>query len=308
MKRALSIICFVVLAWIPCAAFGATVAPALIEVSASRGETIESFFQVINASTTEQKYYLGVMKFEPTEGTGAPSFISYEKDRSGLPEWIDFQVNEFPVPANSKVDVPFTIAIPDDISSGGYYSALTVSNAPHDIVATNGAIVDAKTAVLVLLTVEGETNESAVLLDLVSDVEGKAVSSIKGEFVYRIQNQGNVHVRPEGVLRFKDVFGRQIYSQAVNEKQGRVLPSSTRTYKEEVDLGENSFLGALNFQMRTLLVGPVTAELDLKYGQQGQLFAKTSFWFVPWQLMISILILVIVVVSLYKKSARRSRT
>ncbi len=277
----------------------AAIAPSVIEVRASRGSIAEEIVQIINTGATDQKYYMGVMKFVPREETGTPQFISYNEDHSGLPLWIHFPVSEVVVPANTKVDVPFQIILPDDIPSGGYYAAVTVSQAPFDVVATNGAAVEAKTASLVLLTVEGETVITAALLDFSGDFNNG-----KLEYEYRIQNQGNVHVKPEGEVTVRNLFGKTILSTDANPAGGRVLPSSTRLYKGEA--GETKgFVERGLWQLRYLVIGPVQTELRLEYEGGKQIFERQKGMVFPWEAILlsvsGVIILVLVARGLRKR-------
>ena len=278
MKRLLLTIFSVALVLMPGHVNAAAIAPSVIEVSAARGEVVNQVIQVINVGATEQKYYLGVMKFEPKDDTGTPRFLSYEDDHDGLPLWINFPVKQVTVPANTKVDVPFQIVLPDDIASGGYYGAVTVSQAPSEVVATNGAVVEAKTASLVLLTVEGETVEKAALLDFSTEVGAATLA-----YEYRIQNQGNVHVLPEGMVQVKNLLGMTAFDADANSGNGRVLPSSTRHYKGGAG-EQGGYLERAMWQIRHLAVGPMSAELSLTYGNSEELMAETSGWFpMPWE-------------------------
>ena len=150
--------------------------PALIELSLDRGESVEETISVINAHASERTYYVGTVSFEAGQEDGTPQFFSESTNPDRLENWISFDSNQFIVPANSRAEIPFKVNVPNDIPSGGYYGAVTISPAPADIVATNGAIIEAKTAVLVLVTVEGETTQQAELLDLT--IDGPAWSSM----------------------------------------------------------------------------------------------------------------------------------
>jgi hypothetical protein len=285
----------IVLALIPVSVFAASLAPSVMEISAQRGQTVERTLTVINTSAIEQMYFLGVMKFEPQEEGGSPSFIPYIQDHSGLPEWIVFPFSEFRVPANAKGEVPFQIVVPNDVKSGGYYAAITVSQAPSDLVENNGAIVEAKTAALLLVRVEGETREKLELLDFAE------AGKLTGPYTFRLQNQGNVHVTPVGKIDVVDVFGRMVVSLDANPEQGRVLPASTRRY-EAGRQSANGFLNVLKEQMQMFAIGPMTAQLQLTYGMENtRIVTKSSFWYFPWQLILSAAVLFVLLSRFFAK-------
>ncbi|MBI4713841.1 hypothetical protein HY771_01500 [Candidatus Uhrbacteria bacterium] len=294
----------IILVLIPVSIFAASLSPSVMEVSVQRGETIKQKLTVINTKTIEQTYYLDVIKFEPSGVGGTPSFIPFEEDHSGLADWIGLAFSEFVVPANSKYEIPFTISIPSEALSGGYYAAITVSQAPSDLVADNGAMVEAKTAALILLTVEGETNEKLVLLDFSKKSEWPH-SRIDGLYEFRLQNQGNVHVTPTGIIKLKDFFGRTVDEFDANPSVGRVLPNSTRQFLVGSETPKNFFESAKD-QMRLFAIGPMTAELSLKYGQSEQTITSNfDFWYVPWQIMVVDVVLVVAILLIYSLARKR---
>lgn len=287
------------LALIPASAFAASLSPSVMELSAQRGEVVEQTLTVINTRAIEQTYFLGVMKFEPQEEGGSPAFIPYEEDHTGLPEWIALPFTEFRVPPQAKGDVPFRIAVPNDVKAGGYYAAMTVSQAPSDLVESNGAIVEAKTAALILLTVEGDTTEKLELLDFVGPTGME--SSLSHTVTYRVQNQGNVHVMPKGTIELRDLLGRVLKVFDANPEQGRILPGSTRSYQVG-EQNQEGFFETLKTQMRTFAIGPIEVKLTLTYGVSEQsINTEMSFWYVPWQLLVSALIVLVICLKLFTR-------
>lgn len=291
---------FATLLLLPIGVQAASLSPSVLEVSANRGQVLTNALTIINASQSEKTYFLGVMKFEPTEDGTGPKFIPYEEDHTGLPEWIVLPMSEVRVPANSKGDVPFEIAVPSDVVAGSYYGAITVSESPTDLVASNGAIVEAKTAMLLLLTVEGETVEALEILDF-TDHGNVWRSDVAESFSYRLQNQGNVHAIPLGNVAITDLFGRAVARYDANDQMSRILPTSTRTY--EIKTGKKEgIVELLSRQSKAFAIGPMKATLTLAYGSnQKILTAQTSFWYVPWQLTSVVVVLVVLGLLLFTR-------
>ena len=289
---------------IPSGARAAAVAPATIEVVGTRGGVAQATFSIINTSATEQTYYLGTMKFVPKEETGAPQFIPYEEDHSGLADWIKFQGSSVTVPANTKLEYPFLVNIPGAVDSGGYYSAITVSGSPQDLTQSNGAVVEAKTAILVFLTIEGQTNRKAEILDFNKE---SGFSSLSEDINYRIQNQGNVHVVPTGEVKIKGLFGRTIRIIEVTDEIGRVLPGSTRKYTLPA-VKEQGFWNTVSHQMRYLAIGPVKAELNLSYSDdQPKIMSEISYFHFPAHLISVVLGGFIILLLLFRGLSKSKR-
>jgi len=257
-------------------AFG--VAPATIDTSGNRGEVVEQTFTLVNDNNQETFFYFETLKIEAKDESGSPKFIPYNTDHSELPDWITLSTKKLVVPARSFVEVPFSVNIPADVQSKSYSAAITVSdNAP--ITETTIQTFQTKTAILVFLTVNGENNEQAGLLDL--KVSPKWGSQISGSVNFRIQNQGNVYIKPQGTITFKDILGRTLKTISANPDESRVLPGTTRTI--EITFSKENF-------WKELTVGPVTAELSLVYGDSKKTLNKTTtIWIIPWQIILVIL-------------------
>lgn len=291
---------------LPHLTYAAAVSPAMIDLEGTRGEVISSTFSVINTQGTDQTYYLDTLSFQAKDESGEPRFLT-EETSDDLSKWISFLADRIIVPARSKVDVPFTVQIPADVTSGSYQSAITVSSAPAEVVATNGAIIEAKTATLVFLLIKGETTKKVVLLDFVSG-DKWIQSNLRQTFTYRMQNQGNVYAIPEGQIVLKDVFGRKLRVVDANETKQRVLPATTRSF-QAIDQNVVGFLEIVRDQANHFSIGPVTATLSVNFGDGFEsIQATTSFWYVPYQLTLSVLLFVGLVFVGYQTLSKHKKT
>lgn len=284
----------------------AAVSPATIDLMGGRNETVASTFTVINTKATSETYYLDTLSFQAKNETGEPQFSS-QKTQDDLTKWIKFPSDHIQVPARSKLDVPFTIHVPADVAGGSYQSAITVSSAPSEIVATNGAVIEAKTAILIFFTVKGDSTKKAALLDFLPSERG-ILSDLHQTFTYRIQDQGNVYVIPDGTVTIKDLFGRTIQTRNANEAKNRVLPMSTRSF-QLTDQKPKGFLNTLNDQARLFAIGPMHATLALNLGEGFQpINATTSFWYVPYQLILVVIALIVLVLLGYRFLSKHKKT
>lgn len=283
------------------------ISPGLIEISGNRGETIQQKITVVNSKQTEQTFFLDTLKFTARDESGSPQFIKSEDDNTELPSWISFQNRTVVISANSWSEIPFTIAIPNDIASGGYYAAITVSETPSDVVASNNTTIQAKTAALVFLTINGETKIDGALLDF--NVNPINTNQIFGTYKYRIQNQGSVHFSPQGKIIFKDIFGRTVYSLDANEQDGKVLPDSTRNF-EGIFGKENgqSFLKILKHQFSIFSIGPITAQLEINLGENTPTFnASETFFYIPWEMLLILFLTVFLVIFVYSTTKKKNK-
>ena len=302
IRRLLPFFCAVVLLWMPFRALAFAIAPATLDLSGKRGETIEDSIAVINNGSAEQTYDLGTLKFVPGDAS-TPSFIPFETDHSGLPEWIAFPVKTVTIPANTKVDVPFTVTIPQDVPSGTVYSAITVSTGSSNTVASNGTTIAAKMASLLFVTVEGETVERLSLLDLSSSNEADGPFELSRQFAFRVQNQGNVASVPTGTITLTDSLGHIVASQSINEEGGRVLPMTTRSFSGSIGPNPNGFVETVRSQLTNFVAGPVSATLTISTGTQT-LTKSFSYWVIPLHLILTAAMAVAILLALWKLLSR----
>jgi hypothetical protein len=239
---------------------------------------------IFNTGASEQTYFLDLLSFESKGEDGTPVFTPENDSENVFLSWFRFPSYEILIPALSSAEVSFSVVVPDDVSAGSYSGAITVAPAPSDVVAGNGVIIEAKIAILVFLTVEGETHEKLELLDFTIDPLGLTLPF--GTLHYRIQNQGNVFLTPMGTVKFVGLFGQEIATVDVNGSEGRILPSSTRTYDVVFSHDEMSWFHRAMYQLRHLMVGPVRAELTLNYGENGSVTAITTTQVVPAELIV----------------------
>ena len=305
-RASIAAVCSAVLLLMPVSVHAIAISPSVTEVSGQRGEVLSETIQIINTNTTDQTYYLDTLKFKASEDGGSPQFISSSEDHEGLPEWIKLETSTVIVPALSSAEINYEIRIPSGADSGGHYAAITVSLTPADLIASNGAIVEAKTASLILLEVAGENIMKAELLDFLDEQNGGFQSLLGGRFTYRVQNQGNVHLNLVGTITFKDLFGREVKQVDANELGSRVLPLSTRSYEVEVSTSTLSWFETVGEQMSTFALGPISVELELAYDDTEETLSGslTQFLF-PWQLLVTVLALVFIFLLVYRLGKKR---
>lgn len=268
---------------VPSVASAFSLAPATFDLSSDRGDVLQEEIKVFNQNSVDQTVYLDVVPFDAGDGNGAPRFLDHRSD-SDLANWILLDHAQVVLPANSFVEVPFSVIIPDDVPSTGYYAAITVSETPSELVASNGVSIQATIASLIFLTVEGDGAPKLAFLDVQSDAEGHLRSLFAGDIHVRLQNQGNVHALPIGSITISDIFGRSLHSQPFNTEHGRVLPGTTREFVEAIkEESSESFFGQVRQQFAYFAAGPMTVsiaidDLSITTGQMSY-----SFWYLPWQ-------------------------
>lgn len=283
-----------------------TVSPAKLEIAGDPGTTLAGTIELFNEQNKTQTLYTSYENFESNDDTGAPRFVGGD---SGLATWIDVQDSLTLLP-QERIEVPYTITIPENADAGGYFAALFFGNQPPQ--EEGGTVsIGGRLGVLILLRVNGDIPEAGGILDFESTDQKRFYTTPPIEFVYRFSNTGGDRVAPEGTIEMHNTFGITTESFDANPKQGSVLPGTARkftnTWEATVEPGQG-FFGNAKSQWNDFHFGWYTAHLDLMWGASDQTVNETySFFILPWQLVLLALIVIMFVICVLKFIGRQYR-
>jgi hypothetical protein len=275
------------------------------------GDVRSGQVQVTNGSGSEITIYayLRDFKAEAEDDAGvAKLIVPGSEEGNYISSWINISKEGIIIPAGGSVNIPFTINVPQNVGPGGYYGAIIFgTQAPktkpgeEDLGAAIG--VSQQAASLILLQIKGIADERAEIREFKTD---KRIYStpFSVNFSTKIENLGNVHVKPRGMIIVKNMLGREVTTLMVNDASKNILPKSSRLFT-------NSWKDNFGF-------GKYEASLALSYGttpEQGGEGRKTLttfwyFWIFPSKVLVSLIvslavliILFVVFLRLYKKMA-----
>lgn len=288
-----------------------TISPARMELSADPGTTITKDITLLNDTQSDATYYVSYSNFEAQGETGSPLFV---EPKSDLGTWMSTSESVTLAPGESKI-IPLTINIPKDAYAGGHFSVVFFGSNPDN----GGQVsVGAKTGTLILLSVNGDVLEAGGLAYFNTKNKQKFYNSLPVSFQYRWKNDGNDRVKPEGKISIRSLFLIPVARIDANKVSGNILPHSTRLFdidwiknpKNPNEVKASSFIGRyfddVSYQWKNFAFGPYLAHLDLSYGAQGIHSTKNTFFFVfPWQLLICILIVLVIVFFIGKKLLKK---
>jgi hypothetical protein len=279
--------------------------------------------------------YMKSMDFTSDGVTGTPRFLPYDSlaPEASLANWITFDKSSvFLDSYGQKEQITFTITVPENAEPGGKYAAVLLSDtegktAIDENDESQRLGLNKELGPLVLLTVEGEVRKDVKANSLyTTNIEGKSRKFYFNPPINlhtEIFNDGNIHTTPRGVFYiFKGRnFQKNIAKFDMNEKQGYVLPGTTRTYtatwnesfitytKEINDEGETIIKTNYNWdQLSKLRIGKYNVKLlyntEAQDGTVQTMEMITSFWIIPWQLIV---LVVATILYLYYKYRRGKR-
>ena len=195
-------------------------------------------------------------------------------------------------------DFNYEISVPSNAISGGHYLSMLFSRTSSDAkarVQTSG--------VPFYIRVPGSVHEEIKVLSF-STKPADSFRRLPISFETRIQNLGNVHVKPKGSIVVKNMFGKEVVAVPLNPDNFIILPNSTRRFQsiwtktgDPAQEGDLSMIASLKNEVRNFAFGRYTAEIRAEYGDGEQkITAKTTFWVVPRSLILAILAIILILV------------
>ncbi|MCH8821673.1 hypothetical protein IID23_04110 [Patescibacteria group bacterium] len=256
------------------------------------GESAQEIVKVRNVGDTTRIFYPEVFDFKPLNETGAPDFIIDAQDDSytySLASWVKISTEGIKLEPNESSALNFIINVPADAEPGGHYAGILFGTSPPKVGGTQIAISN-KVGSLILVRVAGDAKEQANVEEFSTPKSFLENGPVL--FTVRINNTGSVHIQPKGVIEIKNTFGKTVNTISINENSANILPQSIRAF---LDGDGNN----LNWNPSGLTIGKFTATLTLTYGDPAQnLTTSTSFWIVPWKILLVLLLTIIITILL----------
>jgi hypothetical protein len=159
--------------------------------------------------------------------------------------------------------------------------------------------VSSRVGTILLIRVGGDAKEQLNVLDFKINNGGQLFDYKNAVFSTRLENQGNVHVAPQGQLVIKNMFGRVSASIPFNSDKGNILPISIRQFDNAWGgSGKAGFFQGFVSEWQNFGLGRYSARLDLEYGEsQQRLQSPTiSWWIIPWRTAVLVLLFVVLAV------------
>ena len=259
-------------------ALSVTVTPPLFQLTIGPGETWTSVLKVINNNPYAVTYYAQILDFEAHGELGKGDVVpvadlSEEALSHSLARWVTITDDPIVIPAGTSGEVPFTVTVPTQAEPGGHYAAILIGTQP-DLASGGGPRVAVSSYVtsLLFVRIQGDVDERGRIREFLTPKS--LYQSPQADFVLRFENVGNVHLRPQGTITIRNMWGRERGKVEFNQRSafGNVLPKTTRRYEFSWQGGENLFD-----------IGRYSAVATLMYGEdlKQNVSATTYFWVIP---------------------------
>lgn len=277
------------------------IAPPVLNIKADPGETVKTTISLRDVSTSALVVRNQINDFVAAGEDGTPKLLlDNSKDNSpySLKDWVQ-PLPELTLKPKEVNKLPVTIRVPKNAAPGGYYAVVRFTASPPGLDGT-GVSLSASLGTLILLRVNGDAKEEMKVEQFTAaknNDTGWLFESTPITFLARIKNSGNIHEQPTGQITVKDMFGNTVANVNVNLNRNNVLPGSIRKFDPKLD---SSVIGD------RALFGLYTADLKLSYGTEGQtVTSSTSFWVVPYRMILFGILLVIIAIVVIRIGLRR---
>ncbi|KKQ67541.1 MAG: hypothetical protein US88_C0014G0007 [Parcubacteria group bacterium GW2011_GWA2_38_27] len=246
--------------------------PGKIELWMEPGEKITKVISVTNRTGAEMNFKIEIEDFKGSYEPENPIvFLGGEEGLYSLKNYLKPEVSEFTLKYGEKITIPVEISIPKNIEPGGLYgSALVETNPSEEQSAGMGTEVKvvSRLGALFFVRISGNAIEQAVL----KDFRTEKLFYKKGHILFSaaIENKGNVHLVPYGIIGIKNIFGREVGKIEVDP--WFVMPDSVRTREIQWD--------------KPWLFGRYEATLKVNRGYQDIIDEEMIyFWVLPWKML-----------------------
>ena len=271
---------------------GLEISPPLLQVDTDPGKTVKLEVRVRNV--TQEPLLVKIQTNDFTAGgeDGNPKLLLEAGEQSpySLKEWIN-TITEVTLNPGEQKPITIILDVPIDASPGGHYGVVRFTGTPPGL-EDSGVSLSASIGALMLVKVSGNIQEQAKIAELYAqNQKGQKRSLFEYgplDLITRIQNTGNVHVKPSGTIRVTNLYGREVQSLNFNQSGGNVLPASTRKFSNILD--------------KKLLLGRYKMQADIVYGAESTIISgSTYFWVIPYKLILIALALIALLVFAIKR-------
>jgi len=269
-----------------------TLVPPSLEYSTVRGQTVEGKIKLLNNENRSLVLTSSTSNFGAKDETGEPDF-KFDAPSADLASWIKINSGQLTLEPGETKEVPFTITVPADAEPGGHYAGIFFASG--GAASGGGQIgVQSKLGALVIMTVAGNIREQAAVSSVTLD-DSTIINRPPVQFNIRIQNTGNVHIKPKGKVTVLNMFGGEVETLTIPQDKN-VLPGQTRLFevtwvKKSLAGPKGNFFQEVGAEFSNFALGTYTANVEATYGQNDKtMIGKVKFTIIPWR-AITVLVL-----------------
>lgn len=186
-----------------------TLSPVSKPYKVDAGSTTQDSFTVINDGNTEYDFIVYAAPYSVSNYTYDPNFTTL-KDNTDAFQWVQFEKTSWTLKPGDRVDIPYTVRVPNDAAPGGHYGILFAETQPKEADSTQ-ILRKKRVGVMLRTTVNGNYT-----------VAGKHVGTTINWLQFgaplqaktQVENTGNTDFQSQTTFRAQDLFGNVRYEKA----------------------------------------------------------------------------------------------
>lgn len=259
------------------------VSPPRFDVEGKPGEILQKTIKVTNNDPSGELILKAfTTDFIVTDDAGTPIKVTTQASGRYLASpWFTLEKTELVIPPKGTDQLVVIITVPKDALPGGHYAGVFFESVASKGQKTNVSYTTSQVGSLFGINIPGDIKYDA----LIKEFSTKNLVSEFGpiDFTATIENQSDTHIRPTVQLVVKDMIGRTLADQKLDEVN--IFPYTTRTLKSTWD----TVWG----------LGRYTASLTATYGPGLVATRVLYFWIMPYRLIGAIVVVFLVLVVVY---------
>jgi hypothetical protein len=237
-----------------------------------------------------------------TTESGQLDLLTPDLESTGVGAWLTTGTSEVTVEPGATVELPFTVAVPDDATPGDYTGGVLTSLVQAD--AAEGITVDRRLGIRVDLRVGGELAPSLAVEDVHVTYSGTPNPAAGGDatVTYTLHNTGNTALSAHQAVAVSGPFGLLRVDAGEVEAPPQLLPGEEWTVSVPVAGAWPAVrLGA------DVTVTPTLTDAAGSTSSLTPVTAAAHTWAVPWALLVVVLLVVAAAVLVPRLLRRRRR-
>jgi hypothetical protein len=250
--------------------------PAIIEERVDPGQVFRSSLRVTNDSPETRTYFLLTRDISDMVGNRPVFAEPGEILETGVSAWVKLSAQSVTLKPGELKEVPFTVTVPKDAFPGSHLGGVFLSlqsNRPSE----TGAGIGYQIGSILIFRLSGNADEAARIREF--KVDRNIYSRPEVNFSIKVENQGNVLVRPRGPIEIQNMFGKVVGKLTMNDEALSVFPGKDRGFSVTWNSDEFAF-------------GRYQAVVSLVYGEDVRktISSAVSFWVLPFDIIIPVVV------------------
>jgi len=287
-----------------------TVTPSYLDLSVERGEKVEKTVSIFNEATEAARFSFEVADVKFSEDSVPQFLLDQELGGNSIKWWVNFEDSMLDLQPGEKKDLKIRLSIPDGADPGGHYGAIVFSRVNPNPEQNKTAVgLNQKLASLLFFNVEGQVFRTFEVGRF--GANSSINNSLPVNFTILINNRGNTHLQPHGLVTIYDVWrNKKVGQVVVNEQFLYLFPQGNKLF--EAQWVDSDPLGSI-----WRYFGPYKAVLEMKAEGASDVKVESQFWVLPGTVVMvflgagllfitALLVYTKVVLSRHKRGQRRS--